>query len=164
MEINELNEVLVLGTHMAAILTGLSVVIVVLQFTKSVRVQNLQAFFYLHQYLSSNDFGEARHLVRKILYKTDYLNWTVNEKEQVNKVCSSYDQAGLLLSLGILDEKTKRKFLSSSWGESICDQYEILKGYLDDHQTPGKKGKYFFKHFVKLYEETACYHRKLNNS
>lgn len=80
MEINELNEVLVLGTHMAAILTGLSVVIVVLQFTKSVRVQNLQAFFYLHQYLSSNDFGEARHLVRKILYKTDYLNWTVNEK------------------------------------------------------------------------------------
>lgn len=156
----ELKDALLIGTQLASILTGISVIFVALQFIKSVKSQNLQSFFYIHQYLSNNTFGKARHTVRKELAKKAYSEWKEDDMGQVNKVCSSYDQTGILISMGVLDKKTKAKFLASSWGESICDQFEILEEFLNNYQTPNKKGKDFFVHFEELYNEAKCYHRK----
>jgi hypothetical protein len=49
--------------------------------------------------------------------------------------------------------------MSSSWGESICDQFEALQDYLADKQTPTRTGAEFFKHFTALYDEAHVHHR-----
>jgi hypothetical protein len=140
-------------------LTGFTLIIFVIQLIKEMRNQNFQALFYLHQYLSQDEFSVSRHLSRTKLYKTPYKDWTEIEKKTANKICASYDQAGLLISAGIMNNKTKELFLRSSWGESMCDQYEILKDYLDDKQTPNKRGIEFFCHFSNLYNIARQYHR-----
>lgn len=75
-------------------------------------------------------------------------------QKSANRVCASYDQAGIMLGAGLLNKKTKREFLRSSWGQSIIDQYNVLQPFLKDMQTPTMTGHDFFKHFVWLYEET----------
>lgn len=55
--------------------------------------------------------------------------------EQANRVCASYGQAGILISGKVINPKTAREFLNSSWGISIIDQYECLGNFLNDYQT-----------------------------
>lgn len=130
-----------------------------IQLAREVKSQNLQSFFYLHEYLSSDNFGQARKEVRTTMCKIPYSQWSDEQKTLANKVCASYDQAGILLGVGALDKRTRVFFLSSSWGQSVIDQYETLEPYLNDFQTPTMKGLEFFKHFTWLYNE-ACKYRK----
>ena len=154
-----LSDYLSTGAQIGTILTGLTIFFALVRLTREIRVQNLQSLFYLHQYLSQIDFGKARKAVRTKLFCKPYEEWTDEDKEAANNVCASYDQAGILISAGVLDDHTRKTFLSSSWGESICDQYECLKPFLDDMQTPNKTGREFFCHFTMLYQETSQYHR-----
>ena len=59
-----------------------------------------------------------------------------------------------------MNKKTKKLFLKSSWGISICDQYRILEEYLNDKQTPNKTGRDFFLHFSELNELASQYQGK----
>ncbi|HEV3041603.1 MAG TPA: putative molybdenum carrier protein [Candidatus Angelobacter sp.] len=77
-----------------------------------------------------------------------------------NRVCASYDQAGILILDKAVDAKSAELFLRTSWGESICDQYEALQDFLEDWQTPWKRGKEFFIHFGRLYKMARRHHRK----
>jgi hypothetical protein len=113
----------------------------------------------MHQYLAQEVFSAARSRVRKQLVDRPYESWDPDDRAAANNVCASYDQAGLLLSAGILRRDTRHLFLGSSWGESICDQYETLHEFLADKQTPTRTGIEFFKHFAALYSEAAVYHR-----
>ena len=142
-----------LAANMATVITSISIFFAMLQLVKEMRKESWEAFFYLHQYLSQDQFGEARKKVRTELYKLDYDKWTEEDITLANRVCSSYDQAGILLSQNLLTKKSKRNFLCSSWGNSIIDQYEALEPYLDDMQTPTQTGREFFKHFTWLYNE-----------
>lgn len=153
-------EYLNIAAQVASILTGLSLIVFVFQLTKEMRGQNLQALFYLHQYLSQDEFSLARYKNRTELCKKHYTDWSEDEKKIANKVCASYDQAGLLISLDIMNKKTKKSFLKSSWGISICDQYRILEEYLNDKQTPNKTGRDFFYHFSELNEMAIQYQGK----
>ncbi len=137
-----------------SIISSIAILIAIIQLIREVKDQNVSNFFYLHEYLSQEVFSEARVQVRKHLYKKDYALWTDEDKQYANRVCSSYDQAGILIDSNILNKKTKEAFLGSSWGQSIIDQYETLLPYLEDKQTPHQSGKQFFKHFTSLYEET----------
>jgi len=152
-------EYLAVGADIGTILTGISVFFVVIQLIKEVKGQNAQALVYIHSYLSQSELNEARHTIRTELYEKKYDLWNDEDKRLANKVCSSYDQTGLLLSTGIVSNKTKEQFLKSSWGESICHQYESLDEYMHDKQTPKKEGYLFFHHFVDLYNEASKYHR-----
>jgi hypothetical protein len=144
----------------AAIITTVSLVIAVAQLIRSMKTQDLQSFFYIHNYLSQDEFSNARKKIRTELFCTVYSCWGDEEKKSANRVCASYDQAGLLISIGVLNKKTKREFLSSSWGRSIIDQYESLKPFLDDYQTPTQTGREFFKHFTWLYNEALKYQNR----
>lgn len=155
-------EYLQIAEQIANILVGFSLIILVLQFSKDTKGQNFQALFYLHQYLAQDEFGYARYMVRKELSEKDYSEWSVENKKYANEVCASYDQAGILISFGIMSAKTKRKFLKSSWGISICEQYDILNDYLNDKQTPLQTGREFFHHFTDLYKQAHFYHKKTN--
>lgn len=155
----EIVQFLSILAQFATVLTGASIFFAMLQLSREFRVHNLQSLFYLHQYLSQIELGRSRKRVRTELFDKPYVHWSDEDKQAANSVCASYDQAGILLSAGILDNKTCRSFLSSSWGESICDQYEALKPFLDDKQTPSKIGREFFNHFSWLYRAASTYHR-----
>lgn len=139
--------------NIATALTSVGLIIAVVQLIKESRVENAQSFFYLHGYLVQEEFSHARATVRTRLYKMPIEDWSKSDKEEANRVCASYDQTGIFLMMGILDRKTKKRFLQSSWGQSIIDQYEGLEQFLNQQQTPTKTGRDFFEHFTWLYHE-----------
>ncbi len=141
-------------SNIVSIVTSATLLIGIIELLKETRAQKWESFFHLHEYLSQEQFADARKLVRTELYRKEYALWTEEDKKSANRVCASYDQAGIMLGAGLLNKKTKKEFLKSSWGQSIIDQYNVLLPFLEDQQTPTKTGLDFFKHFVWLYEET----------
>lgn len=115
-------------------------------------------FHYLHSYLSNVDFHQARHHVRKLLSGKPFKNWCKTDEKNANLVAASYDQAQILLSSGLISEHLKSHFFNSSWGESICHQYELLSVYLWTNQAPHMKGGDFFRHFKEIYREASFFH------
>lgn len=142
-----------IAANIAEVITSVSLIFAIIQLIREKGSENTSAFFYLHQYLSQEQFSIARKKVRTELFKKNYEEWTEDDKEQANRVCASYDQAGILISGKVINPKTARGFLSSSWGISIIDQYECLDDFLSDYQTPAQTGKEFFHHFTWLYEQ-----------
>ncbi|MBB5519494.1 DUF4760 domain-containing protein [Amphiplicatus metriothermophilus] len=124
-----------LVANIASTFAAAGVLIALWRVSHDIRTRNQQSFFYLHQYLSQEEFSVARRELRTRLHKLDYSQWTPEDKGFANRVCASYDQAGILITGGIVDARSADVFLRSSWGESICHQYEILKEYLDDAQV-----------------------------
>lgn len=96
-----------LAANIATVITSISIFFAMLQLVKEMRKESWEALFYLHQYLSQDQFGEARKKVRTELYKLDYEKWTEEDITFANRVCSSYDQAGILLSQNLLKKKSK---------------------------------------------------------
>lgn len=141
------------GAHAGAILSGIGVIFVGLALIWQRRSVRHQSLLHLHQYLAQDAFSASRHRVRTELYQKPYGNWNDRDKDDANSVCASYDQAGLLISNGTIDKKTTNSLLESSWGESVCDQYEALTPFLSDYQTPNKTGYEFFFHFTGLYKK-----------
>lgn len=139
----------------ASIFSSLAVLVAVIQLIRESKGEKLSNFLYLHEYLSQNDLMCARSKVRNELFKKDYQQWSENDKQCANLVCSSYDQTGILIDSGIIDKNIINKFLSSSWGQSIIDQYEALAPFLNDLQTTSQTGKDFFAHFTLLYDRTV---------
>jgi hypothetical protein len=145
--------------QVTTIVASLGLIIAIVSLAREIRTQNLQSLFYLHQYLAQDEFSEARRLVRTHLFSRPYEKWSEGDRAQASKVCASYDQAGILIEAGILASDARDLFLRSSWGESICDQYEALGGFLSSRQTPKKTGAEFFHHFTSLYQRASAYHR-----
>lgn len=157
-------EFISLATQAATVIALISLIAAILSLKRDIRSQNLQSFFYLHRYLSQEEFSIARKKVRTDLSHKPYEQWNEEDKLCANRVCASYDQTGILIAIGALDENTCEQFLSSSWGNSIIDQYEALKPFLDDNQTPHQTGREFFKHFTKLYELMLLYPPEVNKT
>jgi len=145
---------------LATLISLASLYVVYRTFRNAVLGERHEAFFYLHQYLAHGDFTAARMRMRRDIYKKEYARWDEEDREMANRICASYDQASILLENDVVSAKLKAAFLRGSWGESICDQYELLRPFLDDHQTPWKTGREFFKHFGALYNAACEYHRK----
>ena len=49
-----------LAANMATVITSISIFFAMLQLVKEMRKESWEAFFYLHQYLSQDQFGENR--------------------------------------------------------------------------------------------------------
>lgn len=149
----------------ATIVAAISATIAVFALWRQIRQQNLQSFYYIHQYLSLEEFRSARHLLRTKQHGKSISDLAEPEYRQAaNAVCASYDQAGILITIGGIDRNSRELFLSSSWGESVCDHYEMLASYLDTKQTPQKSGREFFRHFTDLYKQACVYHRQDSKS
>lgn len=112
-------------------------------------------FLYLHRYLSRPEHGQARQHVRTQLPGKLFADWSPTDSASASVVAASYDQAQILIRSGAITGPQREFFLSSSWGESICHQYETLDRFLAHRQTPTATGKAFFRHFAELYEDAA---------
>ena len=82
-----------IAADIATITTSISLIIAIIQLIREKGNENTASFFYLHKYLSQEQFSLARKKVRTILFKKPYEEWTEDDKEQANRVCASYDQA-----------------------------------------------------------------------
>ena len=58
-----------LAADIATVIASVSIVIALVQLVREMQGQNAEAFFYLHEYLAQDQFGEARKKVRTELYK-----------------------------------------------------------------------------------------------
>ena len=135
----------------ANIVTSISIVVVIVELYSNRKDQQVSRLYYLHNYLAAEQFAQARYHVRHELESKQYSLWSAQDKIMANLVCASYDQAGVIFSFDLINVKLGKTFLKSSWGESICDQYEILEPFMKDKQTPKKTGVEFFRHFHDLY-------------
>lgn len=154
-------QTLQIAADIGTILAGLVTFVAIIALVRELRAQRLQSLFYLHQYLSQIGFSDARQKVKKDLANISYINWRTEDHASAGNVAASYDQAGILI-LTVLDHQLRKAFLSSSWGESVCHQYEILAPFLEDEQAPGKSGRQFFRHFGELYRTAKPYHRSVS--
>ena len=148
------------------VLLAVAIAISVLAFRVSIaqsreqqRSSELQALFHLHQYLSQAEFADARRRVRKEMHLIPYESWGDEDRTAADRVCASYDQAGILFEFGIISSRDQEMFLRSSWGCSVCDQFDVLDPYLSDVQAVSRAGSRFFVHFANLNEEARNYHR-----
>ena len=142
-----------LVANIATSVTSVTLVLAIVQLIREARVQHTQSFIYLHSYLAQQEFSLARKHVRTELLTKPYETWSADDLCAANTVCASYDQMGILITLGVLDRRTRRGVLASSWGKSILDQYEVLEPFLSSLQTPHQTGREFFRHFGELVEE-----------
>jgi hypothetical protein len=149
MSIHDLSDI---ATIIAGLVAAVGAPIALLTF-KADREQKVnEQIFYLHDYLTRKEFHDSRLLIREHMPPKPIEAWTDAEKQAANFVCSSYDQAGILIVNRIIGPFPARVFLESSWGESICHQYEKLAPYLDSPRTPGGlTGREYFWTFGKLY-------------
>ena len=145
---------------LALALAAIALCVTVFRLVNERKGERHHAFFYLHEHLAKSEFSVARRRVRTALWRKEYSEWDDEDREMANRVCASYDQAGILILDKAIDAKSAERFLRTSWGESICDQYEALQDFLNDWQTPWKRGKDFFVHFGRLYKMARRYHRK----
>lgn len=159
-EIQHILELLEKSGPIASIISTVALFVITLQLLNERKGERHHAFFYLHEHLAHSDLSMARRRVRTALYTKDYNDWDESDKEAANRVCASYDQAGMLISKKLISPEGKEQFLKSSWGESICDQYEALQDFLNDWQTPWKRGGDFFVHFEYLYREARKHWRR----
>ena len=122
-----------LKTHSGLAVTGfissLTTLITLLLLGSHRRAQryswDAQRLLYLHGYLSNPEQMSARRMLRS---KREVERWETEEDEQADKVSAAYDQAGiLLLAPGLVNSKQTRYLLRSSWGKSICEQYELIE-------------------------------------
>jgi hypothetical protein len=144
----------------ATTLASISVLVALLSLKQEAKNARVQAFFYLHGFLATDTLNASRKHIRTTLAHVPYEEWDEKAKSDANNVCASYDQAGILLSTKALDNNTKKRFLESSWGVSIIDQYRLLSDFLDDNQTPYATGREFFEHFKWLNNEAEKYQKK----
>jgi hypothetical protein len=159
-EVQVLLQNLGLVVEVVQALAAVSIFVAMWGLRRQIRQQNLTSFFYLHQFLSNKEYSRAPMVVRNELRNKPYVDWTAKHKQAANDVCASYDQAGILLAARTLDSASEKHFLKSSWGKSICHQYEALSEFLDDRQTPTETGRDFFGHFAELYLKARQHHPK----
>lgn len=139
-----------------AMLVGLIALLLTLgQLSRSMRQANNSSLFYLHQYLTAAEFVEARRYFRTNPPPADYRNWSEEARRQANLVAASYDQAGILLDARAVAPADRDLFLRSSWGESICDQFDALRPFLLAPQTQTRNGYGFFRHFAALAQDAG---------
>jgi hypothetical protein len=114
-----------------------------------------QRLLYLHSFLSSAEQMEARRSLRS---KTDVATWQTKDDDFADVISAAYDQAGiLLLAPGLVTSKQTKYLLKSSWGKSICEQFEHIEkreNYRDLTKSLPLKThtlKNHFVHFGDLY-------------
>src|SRR5262249_31168440 len=82
------------------------------------RTQNMIA---LVQFLSQKEFSTARRVVRlELSKKTNYDQWTDDDKASAALVCGSFDSAGMLIKLGF----ARLEDFLYSWRESVHHLYD----------------------------------------
>lgn len=126
---------------------AISTVVALRAFQGERRSREVQTFLHLHGFIAQEHFHKARQLIRQ--HQAEPLaQWSDEHRDAAHSVCSSYDQAGLLVDL-IEDRAIVDQWLKGSWGQSILKQYEWLSPYLEELDD-GKPRAAFYLHFGHL--------------
>ena len=131
-----------------ALLASVAAVLIArLQSKAAKRTASVQNLMTLLHFLYDRDLSKHRKTVRSDLGEKKHAEWTEEDRRAAHSVCSSYDFAGLLVKGGLVPEGL---FLES-WGESVCDLYEILTPYLQSMHAESQSGHEYWSSYSWLY-------------
>ena len=142
----------------SSVLASATIIFAIFAYRREIRGQNLAGLFYLHQYLSRDQFADARRVSLTRLAHVPFEEWTDDDREAAYRLCLSYEEAALLLGGEVLNDRGRQLMLASYWGRSICTHHAILKDYLASKVTPSLTGAEYFPNFITLHEVAKAFH------
>ncbi len=115
--------------------------------------RQLDAFINLIQVLQKEDIREARRILIEKVAKKEYKDWSLDERKQSERVCHTYDTAGIMSSKKHIDGK----LVVANWHDSITKCWEAAKPMIMEHRK--ERGKDFWDNFEELYNEAVKYEK-----
>jgi hypothetical protein len=82
------------------------------------------------QFLFDPELSEGRGYMFEDLGRKPVSKWTDEDKAKAQRVCSSYDIAGLLVMAGIVD----RDVIVQHWGQTLKRLYPIMKPLISNRR------------------------------
>lgn len=110
------------------------------------RSGQVSAFIGLYQLLQDEDTRQSRKKLFEANEKNiDLDEWSADERKAAEKVCSTYDVAGIMVEKGIID----KEFILE-WHYSIVRSWESAWPIIEKYRS--KRGNDYWKNFEKLYK------------
>ncbi len=122
---------------------------------EGVASQNLLS---LVAFLQEEPTRQARRRVIKQLSTLTREQWSEEDRNAADKVCSTYDIAAILLRNGFVDYRT----IADNWGPSIKQCFEILRPYIREIQMPDEAGPAYWNDFEWLYQKALSFQARQN--
>lgn len=113
-----------------------------------------QSGLSLVNFLQDPEVRKARRTVRSCLSSSALEDWNEEEKEHAASVAANYDVTGALVKSGIVPVD----LVAANWGPSIIHCYEVLKPWIELHQTGPGSHRSYWTNFEWLYRKAkaAC--------
>ena len=117
------------------------------------RANKASAFSIIFSTLQSEDIREAR---KKILETNEsYSNWTIDLKNNAEKVGQTYDTIGIMLKRGVVPYS----YVVEEWHDSIIKCWEKTKDMI--HEYRDYRSDDFWDDFETLYDKSIELEKKL---
>lgn len=139
------NIVSAISTGFMALVILITAIFAVFQLKEIVRSRKVAAFTNLSQFLQKEEIREARRILIGISTK-DFKSWTRHEVEEAEKVCSTYDVAGIAVSKKLIE----KDLVVNEWRDSIIKCWEAAEPMIIEYRK--ERGMDFWDDFGKLYK------------
>jgi len=134
-----------ISTACMALVILITAIFAVLQLREITKSRKVAAFMTLSQFLQQDEVRKARRTLIGILGK-EFEDWSKEEIEEAEKVCSTYDVAGIAVSKNLIEGD----LVVNEWRDSLIKCWEAASPMIMEYRK--KRGKDFWDDFEKLYE------------
>ncbi len=123
-------------------------VIALWQFREISKSRKVVAFIELYKFLQNEDLRSARRTLIKLYRKgIKFKDWSDDEVREAEKVCQSYDLAGIMLKYKLIDKSV----VVNERRDSIIKCWEAAKPMIELYRQ--ERGEDFWDGFELLYRE-----------
>jgi len=137
------NMITAISTASMALIILVTAIFAVLQLWEIKRSRKVTAFVSLSQFLQEEATRKARGILIGASGKK-FNDWSKEEIEAAEKVCSTYDVAGIMLSKKLIE-----KDLLMEWRDSLIKSWEVAKPMIIEYRKT--RGKDYWDDFENLY-------------
>lgn len=134
--------------------TGLVIVITatlaLLQLNEVSKSRKITAFMNICQFLQSEDIRRARGILIKTSEK-GFKDWSEEEIGAAEKVCSTYDIAGAMVTKKLIE----KDLVAYEWRDSIIKCWEAAKPMVNKYRET--RGRDYWHSFEKIYKMAKTY-------
>ena len=116
------------------------------------RANKASAFSIILSTLQSEDIREARKII--LGSNEPYSNWTIDLKNNAEKVGQTYDTIGIMLKRGVVPYS----YVVEEWHDSIIKSWEKMKDMIHEHR--GYRRDDFWDDFETLYNKSVEFEKK----
>lgn len=137
------NMITAISTASMVLIILVTAIFAVIQLREIKKSRKVTTFISLSQFLQEKDTRKARGILIGASGKK-FNDWSIEEIEAAEKVCSTYDVAGIMLSKKLIE-----KDLLKEWRHSIIKSWEAAKPMIIEYRKI--RGKDYWDDFENLY-------------